>query len=126
MKTTTLPLRHSMNLSRVRLALLVTVFVLTCFALSPATDAQCPQICDSGLQNTALGVSALINNTTGSVNTAIGYYALGFNTTGYGNTASGYYALGSNRIGYRNTATGDGALTTNSTGNDNTANGYYA
>jgi hypothetical protein len=39
--------------------------------------------------NTAIGVSTLSSNTTGSENTAMGAYALNFNTTGSSNTAFG-------------------------------------
>src|SRR5215469_6842756 len=83
----------------------VIALVLACFALAPATDAQCPQICDSN-ENTAVGDSALTSNTTGVDNTAIGFQALTNNTTGGGNTANGWEALISNTTGYQNTATG--------------------
>jgi trimeric autotransporter adhesin len=73
--------------------------------------------------NTAVGNSALFNNTTGNYNTAIGYYALFFNTTGYSNTANGAQALSNNTTGNYNTATGSGSLLSNTTGNNNTANG---
>jgi endosialidase-like protein len=117
------------------------LFVLVCLALSPATDAQCPQICDSnqntavgdsalisntGTNNTAIGFSALFNNTTGDINTANGSYALSSNTTGSGNTAMGSYALHLNNIGAFNVATGGSALFYNSTGSDNTATGIDA
>ena len=39
--------------------------------------------------NTALGIGALVSNTTGVQNTASGFDALRFNTTGVQNTASG-------------------------------------
>jgi len=60
--------------------------------------------------NTALGVSALASNTTGSSNSAIGLYALNFNTTGSGNTALGSNTLYSNRTASNNTAIGNRAL----------------
>jgi hypothetical protein len=101
------------------------LFALTCFALAPATDAQCPQICDSN-GNTAVGNSVLISNTTGFNNTAIGYTALYNNTTGPNNTATGWEALSSNTTGGGNTTNGVQALEVNTTGGDNTATGTYA
>jgi hypothetical protein len=101
------------------------LFAFACFALAPATDAQCPQICDSN-QNTAVGDSALANNTTGSANTATGYSALGINTTGNQNTATGDDALFNNTTGSFNTANGFDALSLNTTGAHNTASGYSA
>jgi len=100
------------------------LFALACFALSPLTHAQCPQICDSS-DNTAVGNSALINN-TGVDNTAIGFNALEFNTGGHDNTAVGGAALQSNTTGIQNTATGAGALFHNTTGGANTATGLDA
>ena len=73
--------------------------------------------------NTALGIGALVSNTTGSSNTATGASALFNNTEGSFNTASGAVALVSNTTGVRNTATGAGALTSNTTGERNTASG---
>ena len=53
--------------------------------------------------NTATGVNALLNNTTGSENTAVGVNAMLNNTTGSNNIALGYLAgsnltTGSNNI----------------------------
>jgi hypothetical protein len=76
--------------------------------------------------NTAIGSSALQNNTTGLQNTATGYNSLASNTTGLYNTGSGAYALWQNTTGGENTATGDGALASNSTGSNNTATGSGA
>jgi len=76
--------------------------------------------------NTAVGVSALQSNTTGSGNTAIGISALVSNTTGGANTANGASALQSNTTGGANTANGAGALYGNTTGGANTATGAYA
>lgn len=73
----------------------------------------------------AVGESALMSNTTGTLNTAIGFNALKLNTTGLGNTAAGYKALGSNVLGNQNTAVGFGALFLN-IGDNNTAIGYAA
>jgi len=81
----------------------------------------------SGLgRNTALGVNALINNTTGYLNTASGESALLSNTTGFSNTASGRFALLSNNTGTNNTASGASALINNTTGSLNTAIGIEA
>ena len=75
--------------------------------------------------NTAVGYSALLNNSTGSYNTASGYQALFSDTMGGTNTASGYDALYFNTTGSFNTATGRGALYKN-TASNNTATGYQA
>ena len=76
--------------------------------------------------NTALGIGALVSNTTGFGNTATGASALRDNTTGIRNTASGREALLSNTTGERNTASGDGALFSNTEGSSNTASGFEA
>jgi hypothetical protein len=83
--------------------------------------------------NTALGVSALGSNTSGSINIAIGngvvgtYYApLASNTTGSNNIAIGTGALGLNSSGSYNIATGYQALFNNSTGTNNSAYGWNA
>ena len=77
-------------------------------------------------RNTASGVNALQNNTTGNHNTASGQAALYSNTTGNQNTASGQAALYSNTTGNYNTASGQAALHSNTTGNYNTASGMNA
>jgi hypothetical protein len=71
-----------------------------------------------GGQNTALGNSALYNNTTGFQNTAIGEAALYSNESGDGNTATGFEALAYNTTGNGNVAEGFQALgnSTNDTG----------
>jgi hypothetical protein len=140
MKTTTLPLKHSMTRSHWPLVLLLIPIAIALFVLAPATRAQCPQICD-GLSNTALGNDALVNDITGSFNTATGYAAL-YNDNGSYNTATGVAALYSNPFGVDNTAngfqalyndngsyntaTGAGALLNNTTGGGNIALGYGA
>ena len=85
-----------------------------------------PTAIDNGVFNTAVGHSALLNNTTGAYNTATGYATLYNNTTGSNNAASGYAALYTNTTGYQNTATGQGALYSNDVGYSNTAYGYSA
>src|SRR4051794_17594894 len=81
------------------------------FGLSQLTWAQCPEICD-GNENTALGQSALVNNSSGINNTAVGFKALQ-QTNADGNTATGYQALMSNPSGTFNTAYGQQALSSN-------------
>ena len=80
----------------------------------------------TGERNTATGASALFFNTTGSFNTATGDSALFSNTTGSANTASGARALRDNTTGVRNTASGIDALFSNTTGSANTASGVDA
>lgn len=80
----------------------------------------------SGLGNTAVGFTALVNTTSGSSNTAVGTCALYQNTTGSRNVALGAAALLDNESGSFNTANGTSALFSNSTGDYNTAVGYSA
>jgi len=77
-------------------------------------------------ENTAVGVSALANNTSGIYNTAIGYVALQNNTDGASNTAVGYESLYANTSSNNNTAFGTQTLTANTAGSDNTAVGTGA
>ena len=78
--------------------------------------------------NTAIGVSALQSNTTGSSNTAVGYNTLKSNTTGQNNTAFGYETMYLNSVGNQNTAFGYQALYNGSNniggGANNVAIGY--
>src|SRR6185295_1649204 len=60
-----------------------------------------------GNNNTALGTSALSNDTTGSNNTAVGNASLTSNTIGFNNTAAGNSALANNTTGQGNTAAGE-------------------
>jgi hypothetical protein len=141
MKTTTVPLKHSMNRVPCPLALLLLPFALACFALSPQARAVCQEGCltnqntvlgddalvnNAGLSNTAIGGAALQNNTTGDNNTAIGFAALVDNSTGDGNTGDGVSALQQNTTGSGNTAIGGYSLFSNTTGGGNTANGDAA
>src|SRR5439155_20936662 len=86
-----------------------------------AVSATAPLFSSGG---TAPNIS-LPNVTIGSNNTAIGDSAL-FNNTGTNNTASGAVALMSNTTGSSNTASGFDALRTNTTGSNNTASGALA
>src|SRR5439155_1247098 len=126
MKTTPLPLKHSMNGTPYQLGLLLIPLVLACFALSPQAGAVCQHGCDLIVGNTFLGDEALISNTTGNENTATGAFALPSNTSGFWNTASGSFALVSNSTGSNNTATGVAALANNTTAIGNTATGVFA
>jgi hypothetical protein len=80
----------------------------------------------SGCFNTASGAGALNRNTTGERNTASGQASLFFNTTGAYNTASGSLALHFSTTGTYNTASGSFALFSNTIGGYNTASGSYA
>ena len=123
MKTTTLPLKYSMNCSPLRVGFLFTALVF--LASSQLLHSQCPQICDTGLANTAFGFDALPGD-SGGLNTAVGQFSLFSNTTGFNNTAMGTAALLSNTTGANNTANGYLALYSNTTGNSNTAIGANA
>ena len=74
--------------------------------------------------NTAVGFQALFANVSGLENTAIGDQAL-LDNTGNFNVAVGGAALLNNTTGNENTACGSGALN-DTTGNDNTALGFQA
>jgi hypothetical protein len=74
-------------------------------------------------ENTAIGVGALLSNTTGPVNTANGALALFSNTEGNSNTAIGVDAMFSNTTGVANTANGVAALRQNIDGDFNSAFG---
>src|SRR5262249_4066228 len=89
-------------------------------ALSVQARAACQSGCGVGNNNTFLGESALINNTSGIDNTASGAIALEFNTEGSYNTANGAFALLNNTTGSLNTAIGEAALELNGTGAYNT------
>ena len=79
-----------------------------------------------GTNNTAVGLQALLSNTSGSSNTALGSSAMYSNTTGGDNLAIGQNALNSTTQGNSNTAVGNYALTTNFTGSYNSALGFDA
>ena len=80
----------------------------------------------TGINNTAVGATALLHNTIAEENTATGAFALSSNTEGDFNTANGAFALWVNTTGERNTATGDSAMFSNTIGNQNTATGNAA
>jgi hypothetical protein len=71
----------------------------------------------AGIQNTAVGATALVANTTGNFNTSVGNQSLSSNNTGSSNTALGLGALDRNTSGGNNIAVGNSAgdlLTTGS------------
>ncbi len=80
----------------------------------------------SGINNTAVGYTALGGNTTGVDNTAVGVTALNANSTGSYNTGVGYLTLRYLASGNNNTALGAGALRDVTTGFDNVAFGAYS
>jgi hypothetical protein len=76
--------------------------------------------------NIALGLNAMVSNSTGFQNAAVGQEALFSNTSGYFNVANGTFSLRSNTVGNYNTALGGGSLRSNITGSFNTAAGAEA
>ncbi|MEH6999365.1 MAG: tail fiber domain-containing protein [Limnobacter sp.] len=79
-----------------------------------------------GGANTAIGINALNQNTSGFKNIAVGNIALFNNTVGNKNTGVGYGALFGNTTGSNNTAVGDGVAYSMTTGDKNTALGQIA
>ena len=79
-----------------------------------------------GVNNTANGINALVNNTSGDSNTGIGAGTLETNTSGYGNTALGRNSLNLNTDGYWNSAIGLSALRNNGSSHSNTGIGTGA
>jgi hypothetical protein len=72
----------------------------------------------SGIQNVAIGFTALTANTSGGSNVAVGTSALMANTTGAQNVAMGNAALSSLSSGGRNVALGNSANSAIATAND--------
>lgn len=81
---------------------------------------------NTGWQNTAIGDSAMLSNTSGGANVAVGNNSLRNNTTGSINVAVGSESMYRNTTGYWNVALGGGALSSNTIGNENNAIGYAA
>jgi hypothetical protein len=77
----------------------------------------------TGIFNTSLGVQSLTNNTTGDNNTSLGYQSLSGNISGDNNVAIGHLTLSSNNSGLSNTGVGFRSLYTNTTGDNNVAIG---
>ena len=67
-------------------------------------------------QNTAVGIAALHNTTTGFNTTAAGYKSLWSNTAGGGNSSYGVYSLHNNLSGNANVAVGYKAMYLNQGG----------
>ena len=106
----------SISRSHSRCGVLIVAIGLSCFALSPPLQAQCPTFCDGGVGgNTAVGLNALANVTAppGINNTAVGFNALSSNTVGLYNVAIGSGALRNNVDGDFNMAIGAEALNQN-------------
>ena len=81
---------------------------------------------NTGNYNTAIGISSLVDNTTGFGNTGLGNGTLQFNTIGNENVAVGSFSLIHNTEGTANTGIGSWSLYENLTGNSNTAIGNFA
>jgi hypothetical protein len=80
----------------------------------------------TGLQNTGVGIHAMLNATTGINNVAVGAFTSGSLLTGSDNTAVGALALRNSTAGSANTAVGTGALNVLTSGNSNVALGVGA
>jgi hypothetical protein len=76
--------------------------------------------------NTAVGVSSLVSNTTGLYNTSLGNNSLGSNSTGSQNVSVGGFAMAQNTTGSLNVALGESAMRLGNTGSSNTAIGTLA
>jgi hypothetical protein len=92
----------------------------TAFGLSALRDNT------SGVDNTAISNQSLLLNTTGSNNVGVGTRSLKSNTTGSNNSAFGLNALETNSTGNNNTSIGLGSLNFNTTGSNNVAVGHDA
>lgn len=79
----------------------------------------------AGNKNVAIGTFAMLLNTASS-NVAVGHYGMVNNTTGTQNVALGTDALKGNSTGSNNVGIGQSALSVNITGSNNTALGYQA
>lgn len=80
----------------------------------------------SGKNNTAIGVKALEDNVTGEYNLAVGNCALQHTTAGRLNTALGRFTLNQLSTGSANVAVGNGAGQDTTTGGSNTIMGNSA
>jgi endosialidase-like protein len=124
-----------MNLFRLKRAFLLLIpLVLACFALLPRAQGQVtpellpappPDGAYAGF-NTAEGLNALFNLSSGQFNTALGFASLKADSSGSHNTAVGGQALLHNTTGSFNTAIGENSLTFNTTGSMNMALGQGA
>jgi hypothetical protein len=80
----------------------------------------------AGGQNTAVGASALQNNSNGNYNTAVGSSTLISNTTGSSNTAFGEGSMLANSTGSNNTAIGFQSMPSESVATGNVAIGFQS
>jgi hypothetical protein len=80
----------------------------------------------TGTKNVAVGVSASLNNTNGTNNTAVGDSALYTNQGGTDNVAIGQNALNTGVSASGNTAVGSQAFKSNTNGSNNTVVGFSA
>src|SRR5438046_4758881 len=116
----------SVNRSPLRCGFFTLAIALCWFALSPPVKAApCSGECDFGTGSTSLGTNALPIN-TGLNNTAVGKSALESNTSGGFNVAIGGFALKNNTTGQQNMAIGAEALANNIIGNFNMGIGFRA
>jgi hypothetical protein len=80
----------------------------------------------SASNNTAVGKSSMVANTTGTENVAVGTDAMGSNTEGEDNVAAGVGALYANTTGDFSVGVGHNALRYNTTGGNNVGVGRQA
>jgi trimeric autotransporter adhesin len=80
----------------------------------------------TGVENTAVGTTALFTNSTGTSNTAMGYEALYTSSSASYSVAVGWQAMKFSSTGGRSTAVGRWALYNNTTGQTNSAFGLDA
>jgi len=107
--------------------LLLISLLSVCFALLPRAQAVITDPDETfPAFNTAAGLEALLNLTTGISNTAYGARALKANTTGGSNLGIGGFALISNTSGSMNSAIGNNAMFNNLSGSNNMALGQGA
>ncbi len=76
--------------------------------------------------NTAVGASTLLNNSSGVDNVALGFHSLLANTSGSQNTAVGVNSSQAITTGIRNTSSGFETLLENQVGSSNVAVGFFA
>ncbi len=130
---TTLHLKKSIGRSPLRRGLLLIPLMLACFALLPSAQAVTPELLPAPPPdgaytgfNTAEGLNALFNLTSGQFNTALGFAVLKADNSGSHNTGMGAQALLQNTIGSYNTAVGENAMVSNIDGVQNMALGQGA
>ena len=118
---------RSINRSPLRCGFFTVAIALCWFVLSPTLKAiDCPSTCP-GRSNTGVGIFALdsVNPAVGMNNTALGQSALTNDTNGFSNVAVGSAALANNTTGAFITAIGADALKNNNA-NLNVAVGFRA